>query len=171
MREALVNKLGNAIRASLSLTSSFEYGHQGIGLRRFLLRASGPSLQCGRRPVRPRAENTLRMAREMISQSDALYDNLLRGQFLKSQAAVVIRDAQTYAEGSVEFAQMCSRTRASGWNSIANRLPLDRKWRVSRRSFRFIRLIAIRRWTEDEILLVEVGGRTTGDRYRAGRIV
>ena len=45
MREALANKLGNAIRASLSLTSVLNTATQGAGLGAFCFRRGSPSLQ------------------------------------------------------------------------------------------------------------------------------
>jgi GAF domain-containing protein len=46
MREALVNKLGNAIRASLSLTSVLNTATRELGLCAFCFGRRGPSLQC-----------------------------------------------------------------------------------------------------------------------------
>ena len=89
-----------------------------------------------------------------VSQFDALYDNLLREQFLRSQSPVVIRDAQAYAEGSVEFAR-CVRERAT---AAGIRSQIDYPLTVSG-EFRAVISIhqtdAIRRWSEDEMLLVE----------------
>src|SRR6188768_1697739 len=87
LREALVNKLGNAIRASLSLTSVLNTATRELGSA---LSASGVEVRLynadGDQSA-ARGKYVADGARD-VSQFDALYDNLLREQFLKSQAAV-----------------------------------------------------------------------------------
>ena len=153
MREALVNKLGNAIRASLSLTSVLNTATRELGSA---LNASGVEVrlynQNGDQSA-ARGKYVADGARD-VSQFDALYDNLLREQFLKSQSPVVIRDAQAYAEGSVEFAK-CVRERAI---AAGIRSQIDYPLTVSG-EFRAVISIhqtdTVRRWLEDEMLLVE----------------
>jgi PAS domain S-box-containing protein len=153
MREALVNKLGNAIRASLSLTSVLNTATRELGSA---LSASGVEVrlynQNGDQSA-ARGKYVADGARD-VSQFDALYDNLLREQFLKSQSPVVIRDAQAYAEGSLEFAR-CVRERAI---AAGIRSQIDYPLTVSG-EFRAVISIhqtdAVRRWSEDEMLLVE----------------
>ena len=153
MREALVNKLGNAIRASLSLTSVLNTATRELGsalsasaVEVRLYNADGDQSAARGKYVADGARD--------VSQFDALYDNLLREQFLKSQSAVVIRDAQAYAEGSVEFAR-CVRERAK---AAGIRSQIDYPLTVNG-EFRAVISIhqtdAIRRWSEDEMLLVE----------------
>ena len=153
MREALVNKLGNAIRASLSLTSVLNTATRELGSA---LSASGVEV----RLYNPNGDQSAARGKYVadgardVSQFDALYDNLLRERFLTSQSPVVIRDAQAYAEGSVEFAR-CVRERAM---AAGIRSQIDYPLTVNG-EFRAVISIhqtdAIRRWSEDEMLLVE----------------
>ena len=153
MREALVNKLGNAIRASLSLTSVLNTATRELGSA---LSASGVEV----RLYNPNGDQSAARGKYVadgardVSQFDSLYDNLLREQFLKSQAPVVIRDAQAYAEGSVEFAR-CVRERAM---AAGIRSQIDHPLTVNG-EFRAVISIhqtdSVRRWSEDEMLLVE----------------
>ena len=153
MREALVNKLGSAIRASLSLTAVLNTATRELG---HALSASGVEVRLynddGNQSA-ARGKYVADGARD-VSQFDVLYDNLLRERFLKSQLPVVIRDAQTYAEGSVEFAR-CVRERAK---AAGIRSQIDYPLTVNG-EFRAVISIhqtdAIRRWSEDEMLLVE----------------
>lgn len=153
MREALVNKLGNAIRASLSLTSVLNTATRELG---HALSASGVEV----RLFNPNGDQSAARGKFVangardVSQFDALYDDLLRDKFLKSQSPVVIRDAQTYAEGSLEFAR-CIRERAM---AAGIRSQIDYPLTVNG-EFRAVISIhqadSVRRWSEDEMLLVE----------------
>lgn len=153
MREALVNKLSNAIRASLSLTSVLNTATRELGSA---ISASGVEVRlynANGDQSAARGKYVADGARD-VSQFDAIYDNLLRAQFLKSESPVVIRDAQAYAEGSVEFAR-CVRERAT---AAGIRSQIDYPLTVNG-EFRAVISIhqtdAIRRWSEDEMLLVE----------------
>lgn len=153
MREALVNKLSVAIRASLSLTSVLNTATRELG----------QALSASRVEVRLyKATGDQSFARgeyvaagcESVNDFDANYDELLRGHFLKSLTPLVIRDAQQYAEGPPEFTN-CIRLRAA---CTGVQSQIDYPLTVNG-EFRGVISIhqteSIRRWTEDEVLLVE----------------
>ncbi len=153
MREALVNKLSVAIRASLSLTSVLNTATRELG----------QALSASRVEVRLYdATGDQSFARgeyvaaggESVSDFDADYDELLRGHFLKSLTPLVIRDTQQYTEGPPEFTN-CIRLRAA---CTGVRSQIDYPLTVNG-EFRGVISIhqteSIRRWTEDEVLLVE----------------
>src|SRR5258706_5293992 len=111
MREALVNKLSVAIRASLSLTSVLNTATRELG----------QALSASRVEVRLyEATGDQSFAKgeyvaagcESVSSFDAAYDELLRGHFLTSSQPLVISDTQQFAEGAAEFAN-CIRLRAA----------------------------------------------------------
>ena len=135
MREALVNKLSVAIRASLSLTSVLNTATRELGSGAFSFAASKCVFTMRTATSRLPGENTWRMGCESVNEFDADYDELLRGQFLKSVTPLVIRDAQQYAEGSPEFSQLHPSARRLHRSAIANRLPAHRKRRISRGNF------------------------------------
>ena len=153
MREALVNKLGNAIRASLSLTSVLDTATRELG---HALAASAVEVRLyhsnGDQSA-ARGKYVAAGARD-VSQFDIVYDNLLREQFLKSQSPVVIRDARAYADGSLEFSR-CVRERAV---AAGIRSQIDYPLTVNG-EFRAVISIhqtdIVRRWSEEEMLLVE----------------
>ena len=153
LREALVNKLGVAIRASLSLTAVLntatrELGHalsaSGVEVR--LYNSSGDQSAARGKYVADGAPD--------LSDPNDLYDNLLREQFLRSQSPVIIVDAQQYSGDSPEFAG-CVRERAV---AAGIRSQVDYPLTVNG-EFRAVISIhqtdKIRRWSEDEMLLVE----------------
>jgi PAS domain S-box-containing protein len=153
MREALVNKLSVAIRASLSLTSVLDTATREVG----------QALSASRVEVRLYdATGDQSFAKgeyvaagcESVSDFDANYDELLRGHFLKSVTPLVIHDVQQYAEGPSEFAN-CIRLRAA---CTGVQSQIDYPLTVNG-EFRGVISIhqteSIRRWTEDEVLLVE----------------
>jgi PAS domain S-box-containing protein len=153
MREALVNKLSVAIRASLSLTSVLNTATRELG----------HALSASRVEVRLyEATGDQSFARgeyvatgcESVNDFDADYDELLRGHFLKSLTPLVIRDAQQYAEGPPEFSN-CIRLRAA---CTGVQSQIDYPLTVNG-EFRGVISIhqteSLRRWTEDEVLLVE----------------
>ncbi len=153
MREALVNKLSVAIRASLSLTSVLDTATRELG----------QALSASRVEVRLYdATGDQSFAKgeyvaagcESVSDFDAHYDELLRGHFLESLKPLVIGDAQQYAEGPPEFSN-CIRLRAA---CTGVRSQIDYPLTVNE-EFRGVISIhqteSIRRWAEDEVLLVE----------------
>src|SRR5258708_10499868 len=153
MREALVNKLSVAIRASLSLTSVLNTATRELG----------QALSASRVEVRLYdATGDQSFAKgeyvaagcESVNDFDAGYAELLRGHFLKSAKPLVIGDTDQYAEGPAEFAN-CIRLRAA---CTGARSQIDYPLTVNG-EFRGVISIhqteSIRRWSEDELLLVE----------------
>lgn len=153
MREALVNKLSVAIRASLSLTSVLDTATRELG----------QALSASRVEVRfydatgdrsfARGEYVAQGC-ESVSNFDARYDDLLRGHFLESPTPLVISDVQQYSEGTPEFTS-CIRLRAA---CTGVRSQIEYPLTVNG-EFRGVISIhqteSIRRWSEDEVLLVE----------------
>jgi PAS domain S-box-containing protein len=152
MREALVNKLSVAIRASLSLTSVLNTATRELG----------QALSASRVEVRLYDATDQSFATGeyvaagcvSVNDFDANYDELLRGHFLKSAKPLVIRDTQNYEDGTPEFAN-CIRLRTA---CTGARSQIDYPLTVNG-EFRGVISIhqteSIRRWTEDEVLLVE----------------
>ena len=153
MREALVNKLSVAIRASLSLTSVLDTATRELG----------QALSASRVEVRlydATGDHSFAKGEyvavgcESVNDFDANYDELLRGHFLKSVKPLVIDDTEQYAEGPAEFTN-CIRLRAA---CTGVRSQIDYPLTVNE-EFRGVISIhqteSIRRWAEDEVLLVE----------------
>jgi PAS domain S-box-containing protein len=153
MREALVNKLSVAIRASLSLTSVLNTATRELGQALSASRVEVRLYDATGDQSFARGEYTAAGC-ESVSDFDANYDELLRGHFLESLTPLVIRDAQQYTEGPPEFTN-CIRLRAA---CTGARSLIDYPLTVNGK-FRGIISIhqteSIRRWTEDEVLLVE----------------
>lgn len=152
LREALVNKLGVAIRASLSLTSVLNTATRELGQA---LNASGVEVRLYNSSGDQSATRGKYVAEGAQGlDSDTSYDSLLREQFSRSQSPVVIVDAQQYSGDSPEFAR-CVRERALAAGILSQ---VDYPLTVNG-EFRAVISIhqtdAIRRWSEDEMLLVE----------------
>ena len=153
MREALVNKLSVAIRASLSLTSVLDTATRELGQALSASRAEVRLYDATGDQSFARGEYVAEGC-ESVSDFDADYDNLMRGHFLKSLTPLVINDTQQYSEGPPEFGN-CIRLRAA---CTSVRSQIDYPLTVNG-EFRGVISIhqtaSIRRWTEDEVLLVE----------------
>src|SRR6266550_1174557 len=153
MREALVNKLSVAIRASLSLTSVLDTATRELGQALSASRVEVRLYDATGDPSVAKGEYVAAGCKS-ASNFDAGYDELLRGHFLKSSKPLVIGDSQQYAEGPAEFAN-CIRLRAA---CIEARSQIDYPLTVNE-EFRGVISIhqteSIRRWSEDEVLLVE----------------
>ncbi|MDX6575193.1 MAG: hypothetical protein QOE96_1146, partial [Blastocatellia bacterium] len=153
MREALVNKLSVAIRASLSLTSVLDTATRELG----------QALSASRVEVRlydATGDHSFAKGEyvaagcESVSDFDADYDELLRGHFLNSVKPLVIDNTEQYAEGPAEFTN-CIRLRAA---CTGVRSQIDYPLAVNG-EFRGVisihQTVSIRRWSQDEVLLVE----------------
>ncbi len=148
MREALVNKLSVAIRASLSLTDVLDTSARELG----------QALSASRVQVRlhDATSNQLSSRRDYVAAGcesiiDARYDDLLRDHFLKSKKPLVVNDAHQFSAGEPEFAERVrSRATLTGQRSLIE-CPLT----VNGRFRGLISTERIRRWDEDEVLLVE----------------
>jgi PAS domain S-box-containing protein len=153
MREALVNKLSVAIRASLSLTSVLDTATRELGQA---LSASRVEVRLYDATGDPSFAKGEYVAAGCASATnfDAGYDELLRDHFLESSKPLVIGDSQQYAEGPAEFAN-CIRLRAA---CTGARSQIDYPLTVNG-EFRGVISIhqteSVRHWSEDEVLLVE----------------
>ncbi len=150
MREALINRLSVAIRASLSLTDVLDTAAQELGqtlsasrVQVRLYDVTGNQSSAHRDYVAPGCEST--------SAFDASYEDLLRDHFLKSQKPLVINDAHQFSQGAPEFAnRVRSHAKRTGQRSrIDFPLTVNGEFRGT------ICTERIRRWDEDEVLLVE----------------
>ncbi len=140
MREALVNKLSVAIRASLSLASMLDTATRELT----------HALSASRVEIRLDEDATSRQP----ASADDLYNDLLRQRFFRSQAPLIVNDAARYEDTDFELAG-CIQRRAESLGILSQ---VDYPLIVSGE---FRGVISIhqtenaRRWTEDEILLVE----------------
>jgi PAS domain S-box-containing protein len=150
MREALVNKLSIAIRASLSLhdvlnTASNELG-QVLSASRVRVRLFDDNAKSSS----PAAE-FVASGYENLDSFNAEYEASLREHFLTTQDPLVINDAHKLPHGGSEFAE-CVRSHAllTGQRShIECPLTVNGEFRG------VITAERIRRWAEDEVLLVK----------------
>jgi PAS domain S-box-containing protein len=153
MREALVNKLSVAIRASLSLTSVLDTATRELGQALSASRVEVRLYDATGDQSFAKGEYVAAGCKS-VNDFDAGYDELLRGHFLNSATPLVIRDTDQYAEGPAEFAN-CIRLRAA---CTGARSQIDYPLTVNG-EFRGVISIhqteSIRRWSEDEVLLVE----------------
>lgn len=153
MREALVNKLSVAIRASLSLTSVLNTATRELGQALSASRVEVRLYDATGDQSFARGEYTAPNCKS-VSDFDDNYDELLRGHFLESLTPLVICDTEQYTEGPPEFTN-CVRLRAA---CAGVKSQIDYPLTVNG-EFRGIISIhqteSIRRWTEDEVLLVE----------------
>jgi PAS domain S-box-containing protein len=153
MREALVNKLSVAIRASLSLASMLDTATRELT----------HALSVSRVEVRLDNSNGdhsiaqgeyLAQAAQPAGGFDLPYDDLLRARFLTSQAPVIINDAAGYEDEDKEFSSSIREHAASRGVLSQIDYPL-----MVNGEFRGVISIhqteKARRWTEDEVLLVE----------------
>ena len=153
MREALANKLSVAIRASLSLADVLDTTTRELGqalsaslVRVRLYDQAGDQSSVEHRYLTPGCESA--------GEQTADYDDLLRQHFLKTQTPLVIADSREYLDGSSEFSA-CVRARAA---RAGLRSQIDYPLTVNE-EFRGVISIhqtgSLRRWTEDEVMLVE----------------
>lgn len=153
MREALANKLSVAIRASLSLTEVLDTTTRELGqaLSASLVRVRLYD-QTGNQPSVE--QQYLAAGCESAAEYTDDFDDLLRRHFLKSQTPLVVTNSEEYSDGSPEFSA-CVRARAA---SAGLRSQIDYPLTVNG-EFRGVISIhqtgAQRRWTQDEVLLVE----------------
>lgn len=153
MREALVNKLSVAIRASLSLTSVLDTATRELGQALFASRVEVRLYNANGDQLFAKGEYVA-AGSQSVNDFDANYDDVLRRHFLHSLNPLVINDVQQYSEGEAEFTS-CIRLRAACGGV---RSQIDYPLTVNG-EFRGVISIhqteSIRSWTEDEVLLVE----------------
>jgi len=153
MREALANKLSVAIRASLSLADVLDTTTRELGqalsaslVRVRLYDRSGDQSSVEHQYLAPGSAST--------GEHNNSYDDLLRQHFLKTRTPLVITDSQKYVDGSPEFsAGVRARAARAGLRSqIDYPLTVNEKFRGV---ISIHQIGSLRRWTEDEVMLVE----------------
>jgi PAS domain S-box-containing protein len=149
MREALVNKLSINIRASLSLTDVLNTASRELGQA---LSASRVHVRLfdAQRKTFPAAEYTAG-GYENTDLFDDEYENLLQEHFRHNQDPLVINDAHKLPQGTAEFAnRVRSHALVTGQRShIECPVSVNGEFRG------VITVERIRRWAEDEVLLVK----------------
>jgi PAS domain S-box-containing protein len=151
MREALVNKLSVAIRASLSLSSVLQTAARELGHALSASRVQVKLFNGGDDPL-AKAEHTAEGV-TVTSDANVHYDRLLRARFFKSLKPVVIEDAHAWLDDD-ELSQLI-RERAEAANILSQ---IDYPLTVNgefRGAISIHQIDLSRRWTEDEVLLVE----------------
>ncbi|HEX3142457.1 MAG TPA: PAS domain S-box protein [Pyrinomonadaceae bacterium] len=150
MREALVNKLSIAIRASLSLTDVLNTASNELGqvlsasrVRVRLFDATGKTSS----PV----SEYVAAGYENLDSFDDEYEISLRAHFLVQQDPLVINDAHKLPEGGADFAE---RVRAHALLT-GQRSHIECPLTVNGEFRGVITAERIRRWAEDEVLLVK----------------
>ncbi len=146
MREALVNKLSVAIRASLSLASMLDTATRelthALSASRVEIRLDNPN------------GDHASLRSNAASHSDSIYDDLLCKRFFRSPSPLIINDAATYEDADADFSASIHQHAASTGVLSQIDYPL-----IVSGEFRGVISIHqtenVRRWSEDEVLLVE----------------
>jgi PAS domain S-box-containing protein len=151
MREALVNKLSVAIRASLSLSSVLDTAARELG---HALSASRIQVRLfnGGDHVLATAQHAASGV-DPIKNTDPAYDRLLRGRFRKLVKPLVVDDAQNCdASDELNAAIQNRAVSANVLSQIEYPLTVNDEFRGV---ISIHQIDAPRRWSEDEVLLVE----------------
>jgi PAS domain S-box-containing protein len=153
MREALLNKLGVAIRASLSLTSVLDTASRELGHALSASRVEVRLYDSGGDQSTPRGEY-LAEGCVAVPYGDPGHDDLLRARFLKLLAPLVIYDAEYCADANAQLATSIRRqAKTTGVKSqIEYPLTVNGEFRGV---ISIHQLESVRHWSEDEIILVE----------------
>ncbi len=153
MREALANKLSVAIRASLSLADVLDTTTRELGqalsaslVRVRLYDRTGDQSSVEHQYLAPGSESA--------GEHNNSYDDLLRQHFLKARTPLVITDSQEYQDGSPEFSTgvRARAARAGIRSQIDYPLTVNEEFRGV---ISIHQVGSLRRWTEDEVMLVE----------------
>jgi PAS domain S-box-containing protein len=153
LREALVNKLSVAIRASLSLTSMLDTATRELGRA---LATSGVDVRLHSSSGEQSAASGKYVADGVapISEHETHYQDLVRRYFSQTQSPLIISDAGTYAEGDDALTDVI-RTRAERTgicSQVDYPLTVNGEFRGVISIYDTERM---RLWTNDELLLVE----------------
>jgi PAS domain S-box-containing protein len=152
-REALVNRLSTAIRASLSLPEVLSTATRELG---GALSASRVHLHLynSENPISPVEHEFVASGCVSISHLDVSYDDPIGKHLLETAKPIVIDDSLNYEEGSAEFS---SNVRAHA-RKVDLRSQIDFPL-IVKGLFRGVLCIhqtdRVRHWTEDEVGLVE----------------
>lgn len=152
-RETLVNKLGGAIRASLSLPEVLETTVRELGVALSASRVQVRLCDGNNEDLFVKTEYTPDQ-QKVSGQFDGYYDRLLREHFRTSAEPLVIADIDEYAKGTSPLAE------GIRFHAKESKLRSTIVWPLTvKEKFRGVICIEqsdhIRRWTEDEVLLVE----------------
>ena len=151
MREALVNKLSVAIRASLSLSSVLDTAARELGHALSASRVQVRLFNGGDRALATAEHVALGVG--PIKDTDPAYDRLLRARFNKSLQPVVVDDAQN--GDSRDDLNLAIQQRAANANVLSQiEYPLTVNGEF-RGMISIHQIDAPRHWSEDEVLLVE----------------
>jgi PAS domain S-box-containing protein len=150
MREALVNKLSVSIRASLSLADVLNAASKELGeaLSASRVRVRLFDAQSGKSTGA--AAEYVAAGYENADGCDEEYDALLREHFSNHQDPIMINDAHKLAEGTVE---LVNRVRSHALRT-GQRSQIECPLMVNGEFRGVITAERIRRWAEDEVLLV-----------------
>jgi PAS domain S-box-containing protein len=150
MREALVNKLSIAIRASLSLTDVLSTASNELGQVLSASRVRVRLFDADGKTSSPAAEYVAG-GYENLDSSNEDYELSLREYFRNNQEPLVINDAHKLPNGGDDFAEKVrSHALLTGQRShIECPLTVNGEFRG------VITAERIRRWAEDEVLLVK----------------
>jgi PAS domain S-box-containing protein len=154
VRESLANKLSLAIRASLSLTDVLDTATRELGMALYASRVQVRLCDVASRESAVVHEYQSADCAD-IRQAEHSYDDHLRRNFLRSPKPLVIDDAQHYSAASPELNDFIrAHALRTGVSS-----ELDYPLTVSGQYRGVISIHqagGIRRWTEDEVTLVEL---------------
>jgi PAS domain S-box-containing protein len=150
MREALVNRLSINIRASLSLTDVLNTASNELGQALAAARVRVRLFDTDGKSSTPVSEYVA-SGYENVDTFDDEYENFLREHFANNHDPLVINDAHKLPPGAVEFAdRLRSHALLTGQRSqIECPLMVNGDFRG------VITAERIRRWAEDEVLLVK----------------
>ena len=152
-RETLVNKLGGAIRASLSLQEVLETTVRELGMALAASRVQVRLCDGKNEDLFVKTEYTPDQ-QKVSGQFDGYYDRLLREHFMTSAEPLVIADIDEYAKGTSPLAE------GIRFHAKESELRSTIVWPLTvKEKFRGVVCIEqsdrIRGWTQDEVLLVE----------------
>src|SRR2546423_7544925 len=151
MREALVNKLSVAIRASLSLSSVLDTAARELGHALSASRVQVRLFNGGDHVLATAAHAASGVG--PIKNTDHAYDRLLRGRFCKSLKPLIVDDAQNC--DSCDELNVAIQKRAVNANVLSQiEYPLTVNGEF-RGVISIHQIDAPRRWSEDEVLLVD----------------
>ncbi len=152
-REALINRLSLAIRASLNLpevlnTATRELG-RALAASRVHLRLQEPG-----HPTSPLEHEYVAAHAQSIKHIDVSYDDPVGQRLLRSSQTIVINDALNYTRGPAEFNEhVRKQARLTGLRSSID-CPLLVNGRF-RGTLCINQTDRVRHWKEDEVALVE----------------
>jgi len=152
-REALINRLSLAIRASLSLPEVLRTATHELGAA---LQASRVYLRLydAARPISPVEHEYIAPHIASVRHVDGSYDDPIGQRLLRSMQPIVIDDAKHYAEGTKEFnTHLRAHAAATSLrSSIYYPVIVNNRYRATLCIHQTDRA---RHWLEDEIALVE----------------